>query len=321
MTLYITSVSFEDRCLALLRDLAQEEERGEERHIAVLDFRGYEAVDPYLVNRAQFMRDAAEIGCGVDVVDAAPSCPLEGRARLEEIVKEVGARRVVVDISTLPRNHLFGICRLLCEAGGSTTLRYYKPEAYGGQLSRGVRRVEPMPGFEGKGVGDGSLTLVLILGFEGYKSLYAWEQLGPSRTIALLGDPPYRAEFLDMARRRNGELFRQMGGRGEVGRLHTFDVGVAYGELEGLYRRLVDEDPGVEIAVCPLGTKPQTVAAFALGYNHLDVGVAYVSSLMYYTGDYSRGFVREYVEVSLDALVGREGKAVGVGGGAGGGAG
>ena len=61
----------------------------------------------------------------------------------------------------------------------------------------------------------------------------------------------------------------------------------------------------MEIVVCPLGTKLQCVAAFAFAYRHREVAVACVSSLMYYTGEYSRGFVREYVEVSLRALVGR----------------
>ena len=165
--------------------------------------------------------------------------------------------------------------------------------------------MQAVPGFEGGSIGGGNTTLVLILGFEGYKSLYAWEQLGPSKTVALLGDPPYRAEFLETARRCNGELFRQLGSRGEVGRLNTFDVGRACKELEELYSDLVGNDAGTEIVVCPLGTKLQCVAAFALAYRHREVAVACVSSLMYYTGDYSRGFVREYVEVSLGALVGR----------------
>ena len=302
MTLYVTSVSFEDRCLALVGDLRREG-GGENRRVAVLDFRGYENVDPYLVNRVRLMRELEDLGCGVDVLEVGVSMPLGCARGLGEVVDGVGARRVVVDISTLPRSYVFTVCRLLCEKGVNGTLRYYKPETYGGQLSRGVGRVQAVPGFEGRSIGSGNTTLVLILGFEGYKALYAWEQLGPSKTVALLGDPPYRAEFLEIARQSNAELFRQLGSRGEIGRLNTFDVGVAYRELESLCNGLMERDADMEIIVCPLGTKLQCVAAFALAYRHREIGVACVSSLMYYTGDYSRGFVRDYVEVSLGALV------------------
>ena len=147
--------------------------------------------------------------------------------------------------------------------------------------------------------------MILILGFEGYKALYAWEELGASRTIALLGDPPYKEEFLETAKRQNSELFRRLGGRYEQGRLHTFDIGVAHRQLLALYARLKEEDEDVEITLCPLGTKPQSVAAFAFAYRHPEVAVAYVSSLMYYTGDYSRGFDPEYVQVALESLIGR----------------
>lgn len=302
MTLYITSVSFEDRCLALVGDLRRVGVESDSR-VAVLDFRGYENVDPYLVNRAQLMRELGALGCGVDVLEVGVSTPLGCALGLEDVMERVGAQRVVLDISTLPRSYVFTVCKVLCEKKVECTLRYYKPETYGGQLSRGVRRVQAVPGFEGRSIGSDNTTLVLILGFEGYKSLYAWEQLGPSKTIALLGDPAYRAEFLETARRSNAELFRQLGSRGVVGRLNTFDVGLACAELERLYSDLIGKDAGVEIVVCPLGTKLQCVAAFALAYRHREIGIACVSSLMYYTGDYSRGFVREYVEVSLRALV------------------
>ena len=198
---------------------------------------------------------------------------------------------------------MFTICRLVCELGLSATIRYYKPQFYGGQLSRGVRGVQAVPNFEGVAVGSGNTALVLILGFEGYKALYAWEELGASRTIALLGDPPYRGEFLETAKEQNGELFRQLGDRYEQGRLHTFDIRIAHQQLLALYTRLKKEDEDVEITLCPLGTKPQSVAAFAFAYKHPEVAVAYVSSLMYYTGDYSRGVDPEFVQVTLESLI------------------
>ena len=303
MTLYITSASFEDRCLALVADLAKSVK--EERRIIVLDFRGYENVDPYLANRSRLVRAVECMGQQAITVSVSVRAPLEGEARLIGVITELKPARVVVDVSTLPRSYLFTVCRLLCELGLDTTVRYYRPEVYGRQLSRGVRGVHAVPNFEGAAVGSGNTALVVILGFEGYKALYAWEELGASRTIALLGDPPYRGEFLETAKRQNSEFFRRLGDRYERGLLHTFTIDVAHKQLLALYARLKEEDENVEITLCPLGTKPQSVAAFAFAYKHPEVAVAYVSSLMYYTGDYSRGFDPDYVEVTLESLIGR----------------
>ena len=269
------------------------------RRLAVLDFRGYEHVDPYLANRERLLARARYAAPEPDILVVGPRTPLEGEVKLRELLEKSSPERVVLDVSTLPRSYLFATCRLLCELQLETTIRYYSPQIYGGQLSRGVRRVQPIPGFEGMAVGSGNTTLVLILGFEGYKALYAWEHLGASRTVALLGDPPYRAEFLATAERNNSELFKQLGERSEIARLHTFDIEYACRQLGELYSRLREEDQDTELTLCPLGTKPQSVAAFAFAYSHPEVAVAYVSSLIYYTGDYSRGYDEQCSEVSL----------------------
>ena len=306
MTLYITSASFEDRCLALVSSLATKGDA--ERRVLMFDFRGYENVDPYLWNRARLLREMQLGGTAYDRVPVSLGAPLEGEGRLRDALAAIAPERVVLDVSTLPRTYLFIGCRVLADLGVDATIRYYRPGSYGRQLSRGVRRVQAVPGFEGDASGSGSTTLVLILGYEGYKALYAWEQLGASRTIVLVGDPPYRPEFLAAARDHNRELFKQLGHRAEIERLHTFDPAAARDQLFRLYRRLREEDREVDVTVCPLGTKPQSLAAFGLAYRHREVAVAYVSSLMYYTGDYSRGFEEDFMEVALKSLIG--GRAV-----------
>ena len=163
--------------------------------------------------------------------------------------------------------------------------------------------MQAVPGFEGARGAPGDPVLVVILGFEGYKALHAWEELGGGETILLMGDPPYRPGFLETARENNGELIRRLAGRGRVEALHTFDIRKAHAQLIEIYEELRGRKGTVEMTLCPLGTKPQSVAAFALAYTHPEVAIACVSSLMYYTGDYSRGYQPEYVEISLQGLV------------------
>ena len=303
MTLYITSVSFEDRCLALASDIAASDET--EKQAVVLDFSGYETVDQYLANRAGVLKSLQGASCSTRTLPVSLASPLEGNRRLGELINKACPTKVVLDISTLPRSYLFTICRLLAESKLNTTIRYYKPERYGRRLSRGVRRVQAIPGFEGDAIGIGVTTLFLILGFEGYKSIYAWEQLGASKTVALIGDPPYRQDFLDISRRNNSELLDQLGDRADIRQLHTFDAVTAHDQLLQVYEDLRRRYENVEVTICPLGTKLQSLAAFAFAYHHPSVSVAYVSSLMYYTGDYSQGFKQDYVEVSLQSLLRR----------------
>ncbi len=304
MTLYIMGVSFEDRCLALASDIGASDDT--EKQALVLDFNGYDNVDPYLANRATLRKTLDDAGCSARTLHVNLNSPLAGKRRLEEELNEARPAKVILDISTLPRNYLFTVCHLLADSEINTTVRYYKPETYGSQLSRGVRSVHAIPGFEGDGVGFGATILVLILGFEGYKSVYAWEQLGASKTIALIGDPPYRQEFCEIAKRNNSELLDKLGSRADLRQLHTFDVVTAHRQLLQIYEEVQKEYENAEVTICPLGTKPQSLATFAFAHHHPRVSVAYVSSLTYYTGDYSKGFNRDYFEVSLQSLLRQE---------------
>ena len=77
MTLYITSASFEDRCLALVSSLATKGDA--ERRVLMFDFRGYENVDPYLWNRARLLREMQLGGTAYDRVPVSLGAPLEGK--------------------------------------------------------------------------------------------------------------------------------------------------------------------------------------------------------------------------------------------------
>lgn len=299
MTLYIAATSFEERCVALPEQMPS---AGSSDRVFLIDFTGYENVAPYLFNRARVLSTLREKGYKVVRVQADVGCPLEAFSRIEADLSTSPSGDVLLDISSLPRNYLFGICRLLATTGTPTNVRYYRPLEYGSELSRGVRSVEAIPGFEGDVGPTKETVLAVILGFEGYKALHAWERIGPSSVIALYGDPPYEAAFLAMSKRKNGDFIEQVGEVSE-GTLHTYDVLAAKSQLESIYNDVSASEPDSSFILCPLGTKLQSLAAFAFAYNHEAVAVAYVSSLSYYTENYSRGYEPEYTEISLADLI------------------
>lgn len=299
MTLYVTSASFEDRCVALPNDLPRTRATD---HVILIDFSGYENVEPYLFNRRRMVEIFDKKGYSLACVQADLAAPLEALMRVEAAIAEADSAEVLLDISTLPRIYLFSICRLLATIGVPTTIRYYRPLDYGSALSRGIGSFKAIPGFEGEIGPTGETVLAVILGFEGYKALHAWERIGPSRVVALFGDPPYEPEFLTRSKAYNRDFVEQASKVTKCS-LHTSDVLTAKSQLQMVYEKVITEAPENSFILCPLGTKLQSLAAFGFAYLNEAVAVAYVSSLTYYTEEYSRGYQREYTQVSLSDLV------------------
>jgi hypothetical protein len=191
---------------------------------------------------------------------------------------------------------------MLATRGVHSSIRYYRPAHYGDELSRGIRSVEAIPGFEGDMNPMGETVLGVILGFEGYKSLHVWERIGPSRVIAFIGEPPYESQFVAHSRESNRELLKNTGTVEEVP-LHTFDSLIAKRQLQAAYDKVCAGSTQASFVVCPLGTKPQSLAAFAFAYQNQNVSVANVSSLNYFTETYSRG-IRDSINIDLGQLIG-----------------
>ena len=142
--LYLTSISFEDRCLALLRDLAPNNAHGQ---ALILDFLGYENVSPYIFNKREALNILEQKGYIVHILYVELSRPLQALLTIESALSRLNVRAVTFDISTMPRNYLLGICKLLSSIGLPTTIRYYRPSDYGAEQSRGIGGVGPIPGF------------------------------------------------------------------------------------------------------------------------------------------------------------------------------
>ena len=299
MTLFVVAASFEDRCLAMMRDL---HDTGPQDQVVVLDFAGYENVGPYLLNRAALNALASQGQPSVSIVPCATSTPISAKEGLRAEILRCRPDRLVVDISTLPRSFLFCFCSLAVELGLDTEIVYYRPREYGEDLSRGVRTVQSIPGFEGDPAAGADIVLLLLLGFEGYKAAQVWERLGPTEVVALWGDPPYDDRFLEVSKEKN-EQFLRLPSRVIEGACHTYNVATALRQLGKAYSDIRSRMPDSSVVACPLGTKMQSLALFAFACTHPDLSVVYVSSSKYFTGSYSTGWVPTPVRIRLLDLV------------------
>ena len=299
MTLFVVAPSFEERSLGLVQQLVPDANNDQ---VIMLDFNGYQNVGPYLYYRTKMLRKLQQKDIEPVRVAVDRHRPVVAMSRLNDWVERIAPSRVVVDVSVLPRDYLFGICRLLAIVGLPTSIRYYRPQEYGRNLSRGVGLVRAIPGFEGEMSTTGEVLLAIVLGFEGYKALHVWERIGPTKCVALVGDPPYRDKFLDWSKAHNEGLLNTIDGL-QVRSLHTHDVKMAVSQLKAMYDDARESERDAAVILCPLGTKLQSLACFALSYHYRDVTVANVSSLRYYSKDYSKGVDPAYVEIGLRELL------------------
>ncbi len=298
--IYISSVSFEDRCRALPESLAPAQESD---CFVLFDFDGYEDVAPYIFNRFEMKKAIKARGYEQVSIEANIYCPLEALKKLKAFLLVAGPSEIIFDVSTFPRNFLFGIAHFLSNLGVQTRILYYRPLTYGDQLSRGVRSIQAVPGFDGNVNPNGEVTVIFVLGYEGYKAVHAWEQIGPNRAVVLLGDPPFEREFLATSRQHNEEFLRQVEGH-EEHPLHTFDPFKARRQLDRIYAGLLEESPEASVIICALGTKLQSLAVLSFVLNNPKVAIAYVSSEAYYCEDYSKGFQETPVDLNLREVVG-----------------
>lgn len=300
MRVAIVAASFEERCLAMMEDSRAMDLV---EHVVLLDFGGYDNVAPYLLHRARLKKEAQDGRRGVTVVSCNIDSPGDMVKRVGDVLSRLGGPAGVrLDCSTLPRSFLFCLCKLMVDQGLTCECFYYRPQNYGGELSRGVCPVRSIPGFEGDPGPGRDLILIVIAGFEGYKALHAVESLGPARVMIMWGDPPYKEEFLERSQAKNDELVKAAGVAYER-RCHTHDVMAALGAITEAFDKMRREFPESSLILCPLGTKLQSIAAFAYSYCHRAVSVVYVPSSRYFVGEYSRGWEREPVVVDLNHLV------------------
>ncbi|MEE9583546.1 MAG: hypothetical protein V3W01_02665, partial [Dehalococcoidales bacterium] len=114
--------------------------------------------------------------------------------------------------------------------------------------------------------------LVLFLGFEPERCLTVWKHFNPSRTIALITNPPRNdnPDYLEYARKNNSDLISQPAV--EVRDVPPDDPYSVRNVLEAVYHEVRDS---FNMVIGPFGTKPQTVGIFLFCLEHPKAQVVY----------------------------------------------
>ncbi len=275
--LFICCASFEDRCLesALKMGVAF---RVRFSVIFVIE-------EPFYKKQVdtKSFKLQAELGKrtseGVFVIRCQRDNPMEGISQLKSIwdrckPKDLEDPSITIDISGFTKIYLLellyylvaelnlGIPRVL------HTTQTYAPT----KLTRGVEQISTVPNFFGIISVEKQTLLVLFLGFEPERSLAVWKHFNPSKTIALVTNPPRygNSDYLEYARKNNSYLLSQPSV--EVRDVPADDPYATRGVLETIYN---EKRGSFNMIVGPFGTKSQTVGLFLFCLEYPKVQVVY----------------------------------------------
>jgi len=204
-------------------------------------------------------------------------------------------REVVIDITTFTKPYFFLLFKVLKER-----FRLYKyhvvytePERYKRRssntgeiiLTEGLDRVESIPGFVGSCVYSRD-ALIVILGFEGKRSIEVFQTINPETTYAINGLPSYQPGWHRISLEANMRFLKESGASDRLFFAPAIDPFETKNTLSLVVKDIKDKNLDSNIIIAPLGTKMQAfgVLLYSLLNNFVKVIYPFPST---YKADYS----------------------------------
>jgi hypothetical protein len=275
--LFICCASFEDRCLSSTLRMSADF-RTRFVTIFVIEEPPYKKqIDSNLFRlQSALAKKTAE---GIFVISCQRENPIDGISQLKNIWAQCKPRNieepfVTLDISSFPKIYLLELLYyLVIELNLGVPRILHTTQTYSpGKLTRGVEQITTMPNFYGSPSLEKQTALVLFLGFEPERALAVWKHFNPSKTIALITNPPRSGnlDYLKYARDNNAYLLSRPS-------VETRDVladnpYAVKKMLETIYH---DTRESFNMVIGPFGTKPQALGAFLFCWEHPRTQIIY----------------------------------------------
>jgi len=281
--LFVCCASFEDRCVSSISSV----DTGFKTRFAVI----FLIEEPLYKKQVEtnLFRLQSELGKrateGTFVIRCRRDNPIEGITQLRSIWRQCKPRDsdepfITIDISGFTKIYLFEILHyLVVELNLGLPRLLHTTQTYlPTKLTQGVQQITTINNFFGSISYEKQTILILLLGFEPDRSLAVWKHFNPSRTIALITNPPRygNLDYLKYARENNSYLLSQPSV--EVRDVPSDSPYAVKGVLEAIH----SDTRGVfNMVISPFGTKPQVVGVFLFCLEHPKVQVVYSFPVKY----------------------------------------
>ena len=281
--LFICCASFEDRCVSSTLRMG-------------IDYRTRFAIifvieDPLYKGQVDtnLYRLQTELGKrtskGIFVISCQKENPIEGISQLKNIWTQCEPRNseepfITIDISGFTKIYLLELLHyLVIKLNLGIPRMLHTTQAYlPTKLTQGVTQITTIHNFFGSLSLEKQTILVLLLGFEPERSVVVWKHFNPSKTIALITNPPRYSNlrYLKYAQENNSYLLSQPSV--EVRNVPADNPYAVKNVLEAIYN---DTRGSFNMVIGPFGTKPQVVGVFLFCLEHPKVQVVYSYPLKY----------------------------------------
>lgn len=206
--------------------------------------------------------------------------PLDGINKLQELCKIKGLvlknKNITVDITTFTKQYLLVLLKFIGSQNlKSVRLIYTEPEDYATKwkrpLSHGLIDIVSVPTYGGHLYIEKESLLVLLLGYEGDRSYAIWEKLAPHKTVILIGKPSFKDSWEGRVEELNKKLISKLPKDSikYIPTLDPFTVGKSLDEFIDQFKQKFN------IAISPLGPKPQVIGCYLSVRKYPDVQVIY----------------------------------------------
>ncbi len=303
--IFITCGSFEDRCTRFSNLLKSDS--ASITHSIIFNYREEDKTNKKTNNIKKIIANLSEISKNILIFNpGSVSKPSEGIKEFLNFLKdnsiEMNDKKIVVDICTFTKPYLFVLFKVFKEVFqiSEVDIVYTEPVSYKNKdeindeivMTEGLDRIQSIPGFRGSPI-ETQNALIVILGFEGKRSLEVFEEVEPNITFAINGFPSYKAGWNQISLSKNTQ-FLDLSGAHE----HLFFTPANNPfETRNLIHHIVNELPeskNKNIIIAPLGSKMQAfgVLLFALNFKNISVVYPFPSS---YKTDRSDGADKTWI--------------------------
>ena len=287
--LFICSTSFERRCLSIAKNL----DREQVGHVLLVKNQRFSSVVDHNLNilRERFPHNASTV-----VIDSAdPLLTTRNIVVAIEQHRQHHAQRVVVDITTFTHEALlilFYACNVGFSASSVVEFLYAPAVEYsiGDEpsekwLSKGISEVRSVMGYPGGFSPSRGTHLIILTGFEDYRTLSLIRELEPSLVSIGYGDSTeVGTEPHQVTNETKVERLRSL-----LGNVQDF-VFSCYNPVsaEETIREIVLTERRYNTIVAPMNTKISTLGAGMAGLKDESIQICYAQADMYNYRNYSR---------------------------------
>jgi hypothetical protein len=185
-------------------------------------------------------------------------------------------KRIIIDISTFNKPYLFLLFKILIEKFDISEVYvvYTEPKNYNTLLTEGLNKVESIPGFTGSSINSKD-ALIVILGFEGNRSLEVFNAINPEFTYAINGFPSFQPGWDRRSLSENMRFLKESNAYEHILMAPASDPFETEKTIVKIVKEIREYNPDVNITISPLGTKIQALGALLYALKDKKVKIVY----------------------------------------------